>query len=325
MASMILTEEGAAFFINGKPYECSAEHINFKAVLEAAKASLWDSIPNLINIRTAIQEYVKTSEHIEVHSDYITYKGKQIHGTIVDRILTMIQEGFNATPMINFLDNLYQNPSDVAVKELYNFLVVAKLPITEDGHFLAYKRVNANYTSCHDGKTDNSIGAVLEMERSQVDSDRNNTCSYGFHFCSFDYLRSFSGPRTLILKINPRDVVAIPADYGDTKGRACRYLIEGEIDQVDENLLGQVGTVVKSSDEVPTADKYDNFARNAESAETDSPNDVVLGYDAGYRLGRYSKPVAHPLVVSDEYNTGYDQGVIDGKGHNVRKYAAPKK
>ena len=33
----------------------------------------------------------------------------------------------------------------------------------------------------------------------------------------------------MILKINPRDVVSIPADYGDTKGRCCRYQVIGEL------------------------------------------------------------------------------------------------
>jgi hypothetical protein len=33
----------------------------------------------------------------------------------------------------------------------------------------------------------------------------------------------------MILKINPRDVVSIPNDYGYSKGRACRYEIVGEL------------------------------------------------------------------------------------------------
>lgn len=32
----------------------------------------------------------------------------------------------------------------------------------------------------------------------------------------------------MILKINPADVVAIPADYNNTKGRTCRYEVIGE-------------------------------------------------------------------------------------------------
>ena len=32
----------------------------------------------------------------------------------------------------------------------------------------------------------------------------------------------------MIVKINPKDVVAIPADYNNTKGRTCRYEVVGE-------------------------------------------------------------------------------------------------
>jgi hypothetical protein len=32
----------------------------------------------------------------------------------------------------------------------------------------------------------------------------------------------------MIVKINPRDVVAIPADYDNTKGRTCRYEVIAE-------------------------------------------------------------------------------------------------
>jgi hypothetical protein len=51
------------------------------------------------------------------------------------------------------------------------------------------------------------------------------------HFCSLDYLSHFGGhdSRTVVLKINPRDVVSIPADYNATKGRTCRYEVIGEL------------------------------------------------------------------------------------------------
>jgi hypothetical protein len=76
---------------------------------------------------------------------------------------------------------------------------------------------------------DNSVGQVVEMERNQVDDDQNRTCSTGLHFCSQEYLNHFSGEHTMIVKINPADVVSIPNDYNDSKGRACRYEVIGEL------------------------------------------------------------------------------------------------
>jgi hypothetical protein len=105
------------------------------------------------------------------------------------------------------------------------------LPITPDGSFLAYKKIRQDYTDCHTGKMNNSVGQVVEMERNKVDDDQNQTCSTGLHFCSRDYLNHFGGERIVIVKINPRDVVSIPNDYNDSKGRACRYEVVDEIDK----------------------------------------------------------------------------------------------
>jgi len=70
------------------------------------------------------------------------------------------------------------------------------------------------------------------MPRDKVDNDRNRTCSTGLHFCSKTYLPAFggsSGYRVMIVKVSPEDVVAIPSDYKNAKGRACKYEVVGEI------------------------------------------------------------------------------------------------
>jgi hypothetical protein len=144
-------------------------------------------------------------------------------------MIAMLQEGFPIEPMVTFMENLMSNPSRQAVQELYGFLEKNNLPITPDGHFLAYKKVRDDYLDCHSGTMDNSVGKIVEMERNEVDDNRNNTCSAGLHFCGHSYLAHFSGARTVIVKINPRDVVSIPSDYNDAKGRACRYEVVGEV------------------------------------------------------------------------------------------------
>jgi hypothetical protein len=77
-----------------------------------------------------------------------------------------------------------ENPSYRAVNELYGFLEKNRLPITPDGHFLAYKKVRDDYKDIHSGTMDNSVGKIVEMERNQVNDDKNQTCSSGLHFCS---------------------------------------------------------------------------------------------------------------------------------------------
>jgi len=133
--------------------------------------------------------------------------------------------------MKRFLRNLEQNPSRTAVQELYDFLESGQMPITDDGCFLAYKKVRRDYTDIFTGKFDNSVGAKPEMPRNRVDDNRENTCSRGLHFCSLAYLPHFgagTGNRVMIVKVNPADVVSIPKDYNFTKGRACTYEVVDE-------------------------------------------------------------------------------------------------
>jgi hypothetical protein len=141
----------------------------------------------------------------------------------------MLTDGFPIKPLVLFMENLMENPSYRSVNELYGFLEKNNLPITPEGHFLAYKKVRADFKDVHSGTMDNSVGQVVEMPRNLVDDNANNTCSSGLHFCSQSYLSSFGGERTVIVKINPRDVVSIPNDYDFSKGRACRYEVVGEL------------------------------------------------------------------------------------------------
>jgi hypothetical protein len=75
------------------------------------------------------------------------------------------------------------------------------------------------------------VGTTPEMPRNEVNDDKDQTCSDGLHFCSQGYLGFYgAGGRTMILKVNPRDVVSIPSDYDNAKGRACKYEVIGELE-----------------------------------------------------------------------------------------------
>jgi len=58
--------------------------------------------------------------------------------------------------------------------------------------------------------------------------------STGLHFCSRSYLGRFGGSNIMVLKIHPKDVVSIPTDYDDAKGRCCKYEVIGQIDDTTE-------------------------------------------------------------------------------------------
>jgi hypothetical protein len=189
--------------------------------------------------------------HVAVQGSKVFYKEREMSGVMTARLIDMYQEGFPVEPLILFMENLMANPSKRAVEELYGFLEKGNLPLTPDGHFLAYKKVRKDFLDIHSGTMSNAPGNVVEMERNTVDDNMNNTCSTGLHFCSKEYLNHFGGhdSRTVILKINPRDVVSIPADYNATKGRTCRYEVIGELGvHPDEAFIAPVQVEAATTD-----------------------------------------------------------------------------
>lgn len=213
--------------IDNQSFTINKSHIAYEKIREAIKTGDWDTVRDCITPKKVIINY--GAGNISIQGEEVFWKGAVMHNSLTRRLVQMFQEGFPIEPLVLFMENLMQNPSKRSVDELYSFLEKGNLPITPDGHFLAYKKVRENYLDVHSGTISNHVGAVVEMERNQVDDDRQRTCSTGLHFCSQSYLANFGGERTMILKINPRDVVSIPSDYNDSKGRCCRYEVIGEL------------------------------------------------------------------------------------------------
>ena len=223
----IIQGNNVVVVINNTPHTISKTHITYQKVVDAIKAGDWETVKEVIEPRKVVLNY--GAGNVSVQGDKLFWKGREMHNALTTRMIQMLQDGFPIEPMVKFMENLMSNPSKRAVDELFGFLEKNNLPITPDGHFLAYKKVREDYKDCHTGTMDNSVGQVVEMERNEVDDNKDRTCSSGLHFCSQNYLNHFSGAHTMILKINPRDVVSIPSDYNDSKGRACRYEVIGEL------------------------------------------------------------------------------------------------
>ena len=223
----IIQGNNVVVVIGNKSHTISKTHITYQKVLDAIKAEDWETVKDVIEPKKVVLNY--GAGNVSIQGETLFWKGEELNTGLARRMIQMLQEGFPVEPMVNFMENLYNNPSKRSVTELYGFLEKNNLPITPDGHFLAYKKVRDNFFDVHSGTMDNSVGRVVEMERNKVDDNKDQTCSTGLHFCGMSYLSQFGGERTVIVKINPRDVVSIPTDYNESKGRACRYEVIGEL------------------------------------------------------------------------------------------------
>ena len=227
-AAVTITGSGkVCAVINGQSYTIANDHPKYKQIIESIKQKDWDGFVNMVNISKQVEDYAG----VEISDGALIVNGEVIHNTLTKRIVSFMGQGLPFDPMLKFLSNLMSNPSKRAVDELYDFLEAGELPLTEDGCFLAFKNVRSDYKDIHSGTFSNKVGDVCEMVRNRVCDDKDQTCSAGLHFCSIAYLPSFSdsnGGKTMILKINPADVVSIPSDYNNTKGRCCRYEVVAE-------------------------------------------------------------------------------------------------
>lgn len=244
----ILTGKSVTFLIGSQSHQVSRDSIMFENV----KAELAKTDPDptvLIELAKPVTKIVReinaaiatlpaqsnylAKQTVAVTRNGVTLDGVVMGGVLVDRIMETLQAGMPLGGLIRFMENLYMNPSETARDELYLWIEASDLPITEDGHFLAYKKVNAEFKDGYTGTFDNSPGQIVQLAgRHDVDPIRDNLCSRGLHFCSKSYLPEFGvgrADKVVLVKINPADVVSIPSDYGNAKGRTWRYEVLREI------------------------------------------------------------------------------------------------
>ena len=207
--------------------------LNFGKAVDLYVAQNWDDLINIISPENYIKKLYAKYEQIEVKNGNVYVNDVAMHTLDAQRIIECLAKGADVTHIFKFVIRLQNNPSRRAVQELYKFLEHKNLGISVNGNLIAYKAVRNNYTDKHTGSFDNSIGNVLEMSRNQVDDDKDNGCSYGFHAGSLKYATEFASDndRVVLVEIDPADVVSIPTDCEFQKLRTCKYKVISEFER----------------------------------------------------------------------------------------------
>lgn len=229
------SDQSISVFFNGRMCSVPASDPHFTELREhlAQPQHDYETIERMIDKPKMVS---RLSEGlVTVVGSTVMYKGEAVHSTLSYRLIELLDAGQNAAIWARFLERVMANPSDRSRACLYDFLNAWKAPITEDGHFIAFKRVRPDYRDIHSGTFDNSPGQVVEMPRDRVNPDPDVSCSNGLHVAATSYLGSFyarfEGYRVLACKVDPADVVAVPRDYGFAKMRVCRYVVLGDAEE----------------------------------------------------------------------------------------------
>lgn len=208
------------FSVGGKLYYANAsKHTGFDTIRAALQKGDYEGAVK------AYKDKASETETLKIKGDVITVKGTGIKlGEVyVEAYLYAKQFGKVSEAWLDkFFENVSKNPDQRARDGLSDFMAHGRLPITDRGTFLTYRRVDSNYKDPRTGRMDNMIGNVVSMSREDCDSNPKEQCSSGLHVCHHDYT-DVTGPYTLVVEVRPQDVVAVPQGYHAKKMRTCAF------------------------------------------------------------------------------------------------------
>ena len=286
----IISDSGVVnAFVGGEAYTFDKNHHNYNALIRHLKSGNVEHFEAAYDVASSVEHFC--DGYVHVKNGTLNWNGIPMPELFTDRILDMKKEGFDFDSMLNFMCNLNDNPSDKSILELFDFMQNKNLPITQDGHFLAYKAVRPDFKDIYSGSIDNSVGEVVEVDRSKVDSNRNKHCGAGLHVGAIDYVTSYGGisldshdnndsdggNQIVICKVNPADVVSVPSDARFQKLRACRYEVVAIFEDVFDKSVEVLGSTVDNISVV----KYNDAWKEDIRVRLERLSKVVKGQDVG--------------------------------------------
>ena len=277
-SKFIVSADGVWFATRKANYTVRKDHPFFAEIKEALEAG---------NSGGAYRLYKKRERgesRLEVKGDDLIFDGKRFAPAFTEAYLNAKSNGAGYAALELFFENLSKNPNPISVEAFTNFLAKTRMPITDRGTFLAYRRCNNKYRDHHSGKFSNIPGSVCRMSRARCDSNQHATCSTGFHVCSHDYLGNFSSGPDLVVEINPRDVVAVPPDYNLSKMRVSSMRILSKLEQFRQKTSNFKFDCLTSipffaASQVSDWDVCEGIAENAIEANKTLTNGAIMSAD----------------------------------------------
>lgn len=225
-----ISDRGVFLLYKGEYHTAGKEHPRFEDIKAALQAERYDEAVTLMNPAQGLNTWgtKAESESFNIDEDgIISVDGNRFNVTVSGKAISMMNAGLSPKALENFLRKVLENPSASARNELLLFCEASNFPIHEDGDIVAFKGVRSDYYDCHSGTIENKVGAVVKMDRNKVDDRRDVTCSFGLHFGTYEQASGY-GAKIMVLKVNPKNVVSIPSDYNNSKGRCCEYVVVSE-------------------------------------------------------------------------------------------------
>jgi hypothetical protein len=264
----------SATVFTSRPITIQNDDPRWEAFVEAILNDDEETVELVAN-SNPVEAALRDNDSFQIFGGTVSLDGEEIVGALAQKIESMVNAGFsNLQNFVEFVRNIRRNPSRRAQEELYKFLEYKELPITERGTFLAYKGIGEDRYSVRGGDADlvkgrvdsqgriyNGVGEEIEVKRAYVDDDARISCSQGLHVGSYDYA-SHWGQVTVLVEVNPADVVSIPFDCECQKARVCKYTVVTEIEREHTSpVVSSNGEVIKSDKDTLTDSVGDLLTR----------------------------------------------------------------
>lgn len=158
MSYIIANDGNVTAVVAGEVYTFGKSHPRYERLIQHLKINNVEHFEATYDVVSQINEYC--DGYVSAKNGKMQWDGITMPDMFTSTIMDMIQQGYPFEPMLNFLDNMSQNPSDHAIVELFDFMENKNMPITPDGHFLAYKAVKSDYMDIYSGTFDNHVGNI---------------------------------------------------------------------------------------------------------------------------------------------------------------------
>lgn len=232
-------------------------------------------------------------ERVTYRDGQFCFENEAVHENVGEVIIRYQREGRDTANLVRFMERLSKNPSHRSREQLFNWTQAKELVIDTDGFIIAYKGVTHELLSVHsgtaevngvthDGQIPNLVGSVISMPREKVNDDPNQGCSYGLHVGNYGYASTF-GQVLLEVKVDPADVVSVPADCSYQKMRTCRYEVIA-IHESDDDDVSDTYEPESTIDPDEVDEAFDAFMEYVPESFLASLRNRVAA-----RLGRKSK------------------------------------
>ena len=221
-------------FYNGKQFLFDPSNRDYERAEEAVKKNDSSFFESLGGRKEEFEK--KCAGKVTFDGGVFRYNGSIIKNSLADRLIEMVDQGYSAEPFVNFMEKCYENPDPTVIDRLYTFMEGASIMLDSDGFVVGYKGVRADGYDWRSGTVLYEVGKASTMPREKCDTDSRNTCSTGLHLGNFDYALGYAnGGKLLLCRTNPKDVTAIPEEYGAPKLRACRIEVLADVSHLDSN------------------------------------------------------------------------------------------